>query len=262
MDVFPHIPIINYHKVTTQLDIGITSRHPLQFERDMLALREEGYQTVTFYDLQNSQLPKKPIIITFDDGYDSVLEYALPRMQKVGFKGVVYVPTDFIGRVNNWDVQFFGKVFRHLSSDDLRFLRRQGFEIGSHGCSHRSLPDLPREEAIDEIRRSKQRLEEILQEKIVSISYPFGRFNAPLLRQVEQAGYLFGVASLYFATPVPKNHLMLPRFNVYRMDSSKAVLKKAQANFKSALGYRDWLIQKGSLATVWWQKRFKPLENN
>ncbi len=257
MEVPFHIPIINYHKVTPELDIGITSRHPSQFERDMVALRDEGYQTVTFYDLQASRFPEKPIIITFDDGYYSVLKYALPRMQKVGFKGVVYMPVDFIGQTNHWDVQFFGKVFRHLSADDLRFLRQQGFEIGSHGCSHRSLPDLPEKRAIDEIRRSKQRLEEILQEKIISISYPFGRINPRLLRQVEQAGYLFGLASLYFTSSAEISHLFLPRFNVYRMDSSRAVLKKAQANFKSALGYRDWLIQKGSLATVLWQKLFK-----
>ncbi len=257
MDAPFHIPIINYHKVTPELDIGITSRHPSQFERDMLALKNEGYQTITFYDLQASRLPEKPIIITFDDGYHSVLKYALPRMQKVGFKGVVYVPTDFIGQTNHWDVQFFGKVFRHLSADELHFLRQQGFEIGSHGCSHRSLSDLPETKAVDEIWHSKQRLEEILQEKIVSISYPFGRITSRLLRQVEKAGYLFGVASLYFASPAERPHLFLPRFNVYRMDSPGTVLKKAQANFKSALGYRDWLIQKGALATVMWQRLFK-----
>jgi hypothetical protein len=43
MEVPFHIPIINYHKVTPELDIGITSRHPSQFERDMVALRDEGY---------------------------------------------------------------------------------------------------------------------------------------------------------------------------------------------------------------------------
>lgn len=254
------IPIINYHKISSHSDVGITSRKPLDFNNDLALLSELGYQTITFRDIAlNKSLPTRPIILTFDDGYKSILENAYPIMKKFGFTGVVYIPTDYIGQTNDWDVQLAGKRFSHLTENDLRFLHRQGFEIGSHGCSHRSLLAMKQSEAQRELNESKIKIEELLDASVYSISYPFGMFNEALLKRARESGYQFGVAAVFFKTRQLNGFspLAIRRLNVYRMDSGKVLEQKIKKQFQSFFAYRDWIIQKGSLATVFWQKWFR-----
>ncbi len=254
------IPILNYHKIEERADIGITTRRPVDFEEDLLFLKEQGFQTITFRDLLNPEkLPPKPVILTFDDAYRSVLDKALPLMEKVGYVGVVFVPTSFVGKKNDWDVQFFGKTFFHLTEDDLRLLASKGFEIASHGCSHRDLKSMEINKIRHELKQSKKYLETITGQQVITISYPFGRFDQRILQIARESGYRFGVASLYFKLPEQFNglaQLALRRFNIYRGDSRRAFAQKVSRKFNSPLGLRDWLIQKGSLATVYWQKWF------
>jgi len=252
---FPAIPIINYHKVDSSADIGITSRHPKKFAADMRLLAEEGFCTVTFKELLSGKpLPDKAVIITFDDGYASVYEQALPLMRQMNFRGVVFIPAAYINRFNDWDVQFAGKKFRHLTVDELRTLHDSGFEIGSHGLQHRLLTAAD-EQSVEEIGESKKKLEDLLQSDVVSFCYPFGRFNAALAKQVANAGYRFAVASVYYRrVPQPAALYTLKRFNIYSMDSQKMVLNKLKMNFHSLPAYRDYLIQLGGRATVFYQK--------
>ncbi len=248
------IPILNYHKIEPQSDIGITSRHPDDFARDMSLVQELGYRTITFRDIVEERLPAKPLLLTFDDGYASVAEYALPVMRLKGLKGVVYVPTDFIGRENFWDVQWSNRRYRHLTEHEMQTLLGAGFELGSHGCSHRALTTLLPKEIWRELQESKRRLEEISGQNVFSLCYPFGRFNEQVLAMARESGYRFGLASVHYRRFAngPGN-LALPRFNIYRFDGARSVRRKLNMNFRSALAYRDWLFQQGARATVWYQ---------
>ncbi len=261
MDPFPDIPVINYHKISDRADVGITSRKPDDFYHDLLLFHQLGFRTVTFKDVAlGKPLPEKPLILTFDDGYRSVLENAYPAMQSFGFTGVIFIPTAYMGKNNDWDVQFGGNRFKHLGEDDLRLLNRAGFEIGSHGHRHRALTALAPKQAEEELRVSKERLETVLGEKVYSVSYPFGRFNRALLQAAQNCGYRFGVVSVLLRAPFWENglgRLAVRRLNIYRMDSSKAIEQKLKKGFRCTLAYRDWLIQKGSSATILWQKWFR-----
>ncbi len=261
MDSFPDIPVINYHKISAQADVGITSRNPDDFYEDIFRLNALGYQTITFEDLLHKPfLPPKPIILTFDDGYRSVLEKAYPILQSFGFTGVVYMPTAYIGKQNDWDVQFGGKRFWHLSQDDLRVLHKAGFEIGSHGCTHRALTALPRAKAQKELSDSKKLLEDLLGAPVYSVSYPFGRINRVLLEFAKTCGYTFGVVSIFFRKSAGQNgleRLALRRLNIYRMDSPRTFENKVTKGFRSPFVYRDWIIQRGSMATILWQAWIK-----
>lgn len=249
------IPILNYHKIERRSDIGITSRHPDDFAGDMELIRTLGYQTVTFGDIIAGRIPDNPLLLTFDDGYASVAEYALPVMRQWGLRGVVYIPTDFIGRENLWDVQWAAKRYRHLNEQEIENLLEAGFELGAHSCSHRALTNLSQEDILRELRESKHRLQELSGRPVVSVCYPFGRFNGQILRMAQESGYRFGLASVRFRLPSNgMSHLALPRFNVYRFDSRRSVRQKLQMDFHSALAYRDWLFQQGARATVWYQK--------
>ncbi|MCD6374051.1 MAG: polysaccharide deacetylase family protein [Caldisericaceae bacterium] len=257
-----NVVIINYHKISLRADIGLTARHPDDFKTDLQLVKDLGFKTITFYDLLNSQPSptEKLVIITFDDGYKSVAEYALPLMKDLNFKGVVYVPTAFIGKTNDWDVQFGGKKYWHLDEKDLQDLAAHGFEIGSHGVWHRSLKGLSASECFDELVQSKQTIESLVSKPVVSVSYPFSQFNPKILGLSRKAGYQFGVSSIYYKNVASLDGLSvmaLRRFNVYRMDSVEVLKKKLKGDFNCLFAYRDWLIQRGSKATVFWQKIFK-----
>ncbi len=249
------IPIINYHKIDPLQDIGVTSRRPDMFRSDMQIILNLNYTPITFKDLhQNINIPEKPVIITFDDGYESVYTYAFPVMKEFGFKGVIFMPTDYIGKYNDWDVQFGNKKFKHLTKDQLIQLHDYGFEIGSHAISHQLLTMMPDAKLIVELRDSKQYLQDILDEKIISISYPFGRFTKRTLRISNQTGYEFGTGSIYYrSVPASFSHLALKRFNIYQFDSQKVFIQKLGGHKMSLLSLRDWLIQKGGIATIGYQ---------
>ena len=250
------IPIINYHKIEAQMDVGVTTRHPQRFARDMRLLKDMGYQTFTFHDIlsgQETESGKKPLMITFDDGYESVYTRAFPVMKELGFRGVVYVPGAYIGKENTWDVQFGGKRYRHLNRGQLLELQRAGFEIGAHGVHHRALTVLGAEDLRNELNGSKNMLEEALGILVVSFCYPFGQFNKTVAAQVRAAGYRFALASMYWGNGEATSYA-LKRMNIYRFDSEKTFRKKILPKPPSWLVLRDWVIQRGALATVWYQK--------
>jgi peptidoglycan/xylan/chitin deacetylase (PgdA/CDA1 family) len=258
------IPVINYHKIEPDSDIGLTSRHPDRFERDLDLIAKEGFQTITFSDVDGEDLvPDNSLIITFDDAYESTYTHALPRMLKYGFKGVVYVPAAYIGKTNDWDVQFAGKKYRHLNDEQIRELLSNCFELGSHGLSHRLLRSLDKAEMIAELVQSKAILEHISKMRVLSISYPFGRYNQRILSQTAEAGYRYGVGAIRFHRPEYVNQkLSLNRFNIYRHDSDSIFLKKITGRYHSPVALRDWLIQKGGLATAFYQEFFMTKKNS
>ncbi len=251
---FPDIPILNYHKIQPLADIGITSRHPRKFENDMRTLFDEGYTTVTFKDILTSEnLPPKPVILTFDDSCSSVFHYAFPAMQKFGFSGVVFVPADYIGRFNDWDVQFGGRKFKHLTVDELKELQVYGFETASHGMSHQAL-GARNKNTEREILESKIFLENLFGSEVTAFGYPFGRFDNFAVDSVISAGYKFGVASIHYKKPGSKKLFSIRRFNIYAHDSKENFLKKLNMNFHSRLAYRDFIYQLGGRATIIYQK--------
>ncbi len=254
------VPILNYHKITAKKDIGITSRHPRDFEKDLRLLHHFGYTSITFEQYFNeSVLPSKPVILTFDDGYASVLTDALPIMQKFGFRGVIFMPVNYIGKTNDWDVQFGKKVFRHLDREEIRILSEAGFELGSHGLTHQPLPAMSAGRIKKELAESKHILETITGKSVFSICYPFGRFNIPVLRAARESGYRAGVASMYWkALSNGYSSLALRRFNVYRFDSQHTLREKLCLPWNSLLAYRDRMIQFGSSATILYQRLKKP----
>ena len=93
------VPIIMYHSIlNTRTGTYIVS--PEQLEKDLKYISEKGYTTITMTDLINyvyddGKLPKKPIILTFDDGYYNNYTYLLPLLEKYDMKAVISIVGDF-----------------------------------------------------------------------------------------------------------------------------------------------------------------------
>jgi peptidoglycan/xylan/chitin deacetylase (PgdA/CDA1 family) len=245
------IPIITYHKISDQKEFGLTTVSTAQFADQMNYLDLNGYKTVRFKDLSSYEnLPKKPIIITFDDGYESVYHNAVPILSKYNFKSVIFVLTDFLGKYNIWEAATFQQKYRHLSKDQILELSDRGHEIASHGNQHRYLPLLNSKDLKEEIEDSKSYLESLLKEEITTFCYPYGRYSTKILDKVQQAGYAYATSNLRL-TNEKENPYCLQRRSVYSNDSLSKFISKIRNHSPISVAYlSEILIQKGSLASI------------
>jgi len=167
---------------------------PRQFRFILRFLKENQYQTISVADAFDSDkaLPDRPIVITFDDSYDSIFKYAYPILQEFEYKATIFVVTGFTGEWNLWDVNLGGIKFRHLSWEQIQNLSEAGFEMGSHTVHHPDLTRIPKEQMKAEVSLSKMHLEDKLGQPINIISFPFGRYNDDVLQACHETGYLHG----------------------------------------------------------------------
>jgi peptidoglycan/xylan/chitin deacetylase (PgdA/CDA1 family) len=162
------------------------------FAAHLTALRAGGWQPVdaaTFVRglAEPGTLPERAALITFDDGYRSVLDVALPFLERFGFPGVLFVPTDFVGRTNLFDVE--GEPEEPLCDwGELRELERRGVAVASHTASHRTFSELTPSERAHELERSKAVLEAELGQTVHLFAYPYGDDGGAAV-QVREAGY-------------------------------------------------------------------------
>ena len=155
-----HVPILTFHKVDTDFELGVTRITPGQFRRILHFLKKNGYQTISLDQLsdQTFSLPEKPVVLTFDDAYDSIYRYAAPLMLEYGFTGTVFVISQFVDSWNNWDVNLGGKKFKHLSWSQLVELKKLGFGIESHGVSHADLTQVKKDRLYRELSHYKKEI--------------------------------------------------------------------------------------------------------
>jgi peptidoglycan/xylan/chitin deacetylase (PgdA/CDA1 family) len=120
--------------------------------------------------------PRVVVTTSWDDDAVSGMRVA-DLLGEKGMRGTFYVPT---GQLDG-ESRFTGS--------DLRSLSGNGFEIGAHTISHRILTELGAADLENEIRDCKPVLEQILGREVVMFCYPRGRFNAQVVREVQNAGY-------------------------------------------------------------------------
>lgn len=191
-----NVPILAFHKIDPRFEWGVTRVTPAQFRRILQYLKENGYQTVSLNDLirPDSQLPEKPVVLSFDDSYESVYRYAYPALLEFGFTGTIFVITHYTGLLNRWDVNLGWLTFRHLNWDQIFEMKRHGFEFGSHTHRHPDLTRISEERVVREIKYSKNVLEDRLGDRIQCIAFPFGRYNERIVQKAKEAGYVKGCA--------------------------------------------------------------------
>jgi peptidoglycan/xylan/chitin deacetylase (PgdA/CDA1 family) len=189
------LPILMYHKVA---EIPQGTRHPQnhvlpsEFARQLTLLRMTGFSSISFDDYLEfragrATLPRRPIIITFDDGYRSNNEIAVPLLHAHGFSATIFLVSSQVGRTNAWDSDELQEPL--LSPSDIRTMRAQGVRFGSHTRTHARLTSLPAGRALAELRDSRLALEDLLGERIRVIAYPWGAFDSALPPLAAEAGY-------------------------------------------------------------------------
>ncbi len=177
---------------------GVTRNTPRQFESFLKYLKDESYKTVSLQSLiqSSSSFPAKPVVLTFDDTYESVYTQAFPLLKAYGFFATVFILTGYIGKINFWDVNLGGCTFKHLSWDGILDLHKAGFEIGSHTVHHYDLTRIPLKSIRNELERSKKTLEDKIGVEIPFIAFPFGRFNRRTIDIALEVGYRKGCGAI------------------------------------------------------------------
>jgi peptidoglycan/xylan/chitin deacetylase (PgdA/CDA1 family) len=188
------VPILTFHKVDPSFEWGVTRIAPSGFRKILQFLKNEGYESISLQTLRDPTaiLPPKPVVFTFDDSYESVYTGAYPLMQEYDFFGTVFVITGYAGRMNEWDVNLGWKKFRHLSWDQIRLMKKGGFEIGSHTVHHPDLTRIDSRLLYFELNRSKKEIEDKIGEEALFISFPFGRYNTRVIDASKSCGYQNG----------------------------------------------------------------------
>lgn len=221
------IPVLAYHQVDVEFELGVNSISPQTFESQMRFIAAQGYTAITPDSLihfisSHSALPCNPILITFDDGYESFYNFAYPILKKYGLTATVFMIAAYIGRLNEWDVQRSLKRPKHLSESQIKSLVQNGIGFGSHGLHHRFLTHCSRVEANAELEESKYRLEHIIGRPVRSFAYPYGSVNAETLDLVKSAGYRIA----FSLDPVRELSLeamyRFPRMGIYRCDTFRS----------------------------------------
>ncbi|MFQ6112560.1 MAG: polysaccharide deacetylase family protein [bacterium] len=228
------IPILAYHMVHPRFDLGITRVTPRQFERQIKYLFDFGYKTISFTDFVTQEhADDKNVIITFDDAYESVYQFAFPILKSYDFAATIFVITNYVGKWNEWDYSFLRRKLSHCTWEQLENLISEGWEVGSHTITHRNLIGLSDSEAWREVNDSKEFLENQIQKRIGVISYPFGRFNEKVIEFVQKAGYIGG-CTLGHNSPESQNFpYAIFRRGVYLLDMLPLFKVKLKSNLWS-----------------------------
>lgn len=243
-----NIKVLMYHRVVDETSDEIVDLHSItdeDFRNQLKILEQFNYTPITFEDYHlyrqgKLTLPKKPIILTFDDGYLDTYSTALPILQEFNMRAVFFVLGNRNLQYASWDQDIKDEKRPLMSDEQIAEARSEGFEIGAHTMSHIRLPELNRKEMKKEIEGSKKSIESILGEKILSFSYPYGRLDHRVRSSVVRSGFKFA-CGVYTGPPTFGDDLYdIRRLAVNNKTGSLGFLIKLLTPYQ----YAEWLYSK------------------
>jgi peptidoglycan/xylan/chitin deacetylase (PgdA/CDA1 family) len=217
----PGVPILLYHSVS---ETATPAYRPFAIDPETFALQMDvliasGRTALTvgqYVSLLRSgaELPERPVVLTFDDGFRDFREFALPVLAVRELRATLYLVSVYIEEKARW-LEGLGEGDRELLGwKELCECQAYGIELGSHGHSHSELDTLPLVEAQEEIVLSKHILEESLGTEIGTFAYPHGYHDRRLRAAVIAAGYTSACAVKNAVSPFGDDPFALARITV------------------------------------------------
>jgi peptidoglycan/xylan/chitin deacetylase (PgdA/CDA1 family) len=208
------VPILMYHYISApaagadiyRRDLSVT---PALFESHLKYLMDAGYHAITLDDLlyalaQGRELPAKPVILTFDDGYEDNYANAFPLLQKYNLVGHFFIISDFVNQ----------KRPGYMTWPQIEEMAAAGQHFGSHSRDHPSLKGQSADYLVWQALGGKEALEEHLGQHPRWISYPAGQYDDRTIAVYESAGYWGGLTTRQGATHTLDNIFELRRVRV------------------------------------------------
>jgi peptidoglycan/xylan/chitin deacetylase (PgdA/CDA1 family) len=182
------------------------------FERHLDVIASHGYRLIGLSELWGRIDRGEDVdsygTITFDDGLVSTVETAMPILRSRNIVSAMYVPTGLLG-TRHPDLD---RDERILTGPEVCALAEQGVELGAHSVDHVRLPKLSRKEALEQMRRSRIELEDLLGRPVTSMAYPFGALDGQTMEAAREAGYETACAC---SGPGPWKAFAIPREPIY-----------------------------------------------
>lgn len=183
----PEVPILCYHQLRdwTATDSKRAKDYivPLNnFREQMKLLADSGYHTILpdqLYDYltKGTQLPSKPVMLTFDDNKEDHFTIAREEMKKYNFKGVFFIMTVSLNRPH------------YMSAEQIKQLYDEGNVIASHTWDHGNVKTYKEEDWEKQIDKPAAQLEKIIGKKADYFAYPFGLWDRNAIEKIKQKGY-------------------------------------------------------------------------
>ena len=183
------VPVLAYHDLAVQAK-GRMVMGAKGFEEQMRYLKNQGFHVLTLKEFVEfvslaRQLPKKSVLITFDDGYKSFLRFAYPVLKELGFSATLFIYTDYVANGGN-----------AFTWPELKKLSEEGFFVQAHSKSHGDMVRANNESAAEYDKRLEA---ELVQPKALFqknlgyapdiLAYPYGRQDDAVVRRTKERGY-------------------------------------------------------------------------
>ena len=220
------VPILMYHEVSPDPSPAfrrytVTVR---EFTRQMWWLAASGYQAIDMDALVGARLgrgslPRRPVLITFDDGFQGCADHALPVLRARGFTAVFYLVTGLVGATSRWMRSTVGLELPLMSWQTIRALAAEGFQCGAHSVTHPPLAGLDPARCRAELADARRRLEDALGHPTVHLAYPYGAYDGAVQAMAAEAGYVTACSTRPGLSGPEDDLLALHRVNVYGHDS-------------------------------------------
>jgi peptidoglycan/xylan/chitin deacetylase (PgdA/CDA1 family) len=240
-----NLPILMYHAVEAGAPSGYGYAVPAgQFERQLDTIRWAGFETISLGQLfegldGKAPLPRRPIVLTFDDAYRNIHQVAWPLMRERAMTGTLFVVADHVGGSNEWDQMKGGPRLELMDAAELKEMAASGWEIGSHGCRHLELAKANESQQNDEIFRSKVVMESLLEVSPEFYAYPYGSYTESAKAILREAGYRGAVSMFSAARSVTDDHFCLRRIMPHRGDSALSFRIKLSPLYLRYVAWRD-----------------------
>ncbi len=225
-DLVTKVPIIMYHYVrdVDEKKDGLGWRlsiNPRDFEKQMKYLKDNGYTTLHLSDLIAGKVPKKSIVLSFDDGLEDFYTTALPILQKYGFTASDAVITGMVG------------AHEHMTKEQIKACIEVGIEITSHTKSHLDMSKISGAELLAQVVDARDFLKNNFDIEPMAFVYPSGKYNDAAIKILQQNGYKIALTTHEGEADLSKdNMLTLPRLRIDNREGFigfKNVLEKISA---------------------------------
>lgn len=173
----PRLPVLTFHAIhDAATPVAVPQR---TFTRMMERLAAGGWKTLPLADAVrclrgDAPLPPRRMLITFDDGYRSVLTGAAPVLRRLGFGATLFLTPLLLGRPVIFPGESLCPPEPALTWEEARSLATGGFDIGAHGAAHTDLRTLPDADLTAALHGARQELTGRLGVPVTTLAYPFG----------------------------------------------------------------------------------------
>src|SRR3972149_4545620 len=230
-----NIVILCYHSISNNNWIFNTKLSDLDKQMKYMISK---YNPISLEDLYmylagNKAIRRPSFVINFDDGYKNITS-SIKLFKKYNIKPTVFLVADSL-KVDREELR---NNYPFLSADNIKNLRSNGWEFGSHGLTHRAFNRCNNRDILKEIKESKQLLQKRIGCKVDYISYPFGLYSEKVLKVVKNSGYKLGLTmnDQFFTSSI--NTCEVPRIGV---NASHSISEFKYLSSPSVIWFRGFI---------------------